>query len=192
MTAPQYPQSPGNDPAYGAPNPGGYPAAGYPGAGYPGGPMAPAVKPKAPGTITAAFIIYLLSAIAAAASVAVLFTDDGKRQLRQALTDANINGVDVDSLVNTTRTAAGVLAVVLIVLYVIFDLLMRAGRNWARIVLTVVSALSIISSFTGSLGAARGTVSWVGLILSILAIVLMYLPVSNAYFAAVKLSRSRA
>lgn len=200
MSAPQYPQSPDNQSggypqAGGDPQSGGYPdqpyPGNYPGSGYSGPPAAPAVKPKAPGTVTAAFIIYLLSAISALASVLLLLTGNGEQQLRQALADTNTSGIDQETLFNTTRAVVIAVAVILLVLYVVFDFVMRAGRNWARIVLTVLSALSIVSSFSGSLGAARGATSWIGLILSVLAIVLMYLPQSNAYFAAAKLARQR-
>lgn len=188
MSAPQYPQSPGNDP-------GGYPdqpyPITYPGFGYSGPPAVPAPKPTAPVTVTAAFVVYLLSAITAVVAISQLFTGDGEQQFRQALADSNTSGIDVDTLFSTLRAVVVAVAVVVVVAYVIFDFVMRSGRNWARILLTVVSALSIFSSFSGSLGAARGTFSWIGLILSVLAIVLMYLPQSNAYFAAAKLARQR-
>jgi hypothetical protein len=76
---------------------------------------------------------------------------------------------------------------------------MRAGRNWARIVLTVLSALSIASAAsptsnvqfgdqTYSVGAYRAA-SWIGVALAVLAIILMFMRASNAYFTASKVAR---
>lgn len=141
---------------------------------------------KAPAPVTLAFVFYLLSALAALAGVALLFTSSGKQALRNDLAGSASSTMSVDDLVNTTRIIAVVIAVVVFLLYLLFAVKMRAGRNWARIVLTVLTALSIVSSFSGNLASARNWSTWVGIILPVLAIILMFLPQSNAYFAANK------
>jgi hypothetical protein len=62
----------------------------------------------------------------------------------------------------------------------------RAGRGWARIVLTILVVLNVLSLFNneGTMG-----VEYVGTALSVIATVLSYLPASNAY---IKASKARA
>lgn len=144
---------------------------------------------KAPAPVTLAFIFYLLSALAVLVGVALLFTTGGEQELRNTLAGSATPDISVQDLVNATRIIAVVVAVVVFLLYLLFALKMRAGRNWARIVLTVLTALSIVSSFSGNLGAARNWSTWVSIILPVLAIILMFLPQSSAYFAAVRTAR---
>lgn len=96
------------------------------------------------------------------------------------------------------RTAAMVGIVVFAVLYLIalalvalFAFKMRSGRNWARIVLTVLGAIGILLNLGGLFGGgSAGGGNVVDLILPIVqlvllgaAIFLMYRPAANAYFA---------
>ncbi len=157
---------------------------------YPTGSNSPdAGRRKPPVPVTLALIFYLLSASAALAGVALLFTTAGKQALRDELAGSATSAMSVEDLVNTTRIIAVVVAVVIFLLYLLFAVKMRAGRNWARIVLTVLTVLSIISSFSGNLASARNWSTWVGIILPVLAIILMFLPQSSAYFAANKAAR---
>jgi hypothetical protein len=77
---------------------------------------------------------------------------------------------------------------------------MLNGRNWARVVLTVLAALTIVGSFSAQASVTvDGTVysaesgqvlRWVQLALALIALILMWLAPSNAYFAAVKARRA--
>jgi len=111
------------------------------------------------------------------------------------------SGMTAQSLANTVKVVAVVAVSNIVGLYLLFALKMRAGRNWARIVLTVLSALSIGSTahssttirvndqaFTASTSQAVG---WFGAALAVVAIVLMFMPASNAYFAAGNASGQR-
>lgn len=49
----------------------------------------------------------------------------------------NTSGISAQSLINATRIAVIVVGVVFVALYLLFAFKMRAGRNWARIVLKV-------------------------------------------------------
>jgi hypothetical protein len=64
---------------------------------------------------------------------------------------------------------------------------MRDGRNWARIVLTVLGILSVIGSVVPWFsGGFNSTSFWsvVQVVVLIVAIILMYVPAANAYFAS--------
>ncbi|HET9256033.1 MAG TPA: hypothetical protein VFO16_12640 [Pseudonocardiaceae bacterium] len=71
-----------------------------------------------------------------------------------------------------------------LVLETVFAFLMRGGRDWARIVLTVFGAMTIAGELI-SLPSTRGLELVLGLIqlaLVIGAIVYMYLPAANTWF----------
>ena len=111
------------------------------------------------------------------------------------------SGVSVATAVNIAKISTVVAGVIFLGLYLLFAFKMRAGRNWARVVLTVLSALSILSSFSASASvtvnghiykSSSTQISGViGAILGVVAIVLMYLAASNAYFSASKAARQQ-
>ncbi len=199
MTNPAYPPPPGQQPPgqqpYGQP----YPQQPYP-QQQPYGQQSPAAPVEAPGTVKGAFFIYLVAAVLAVIGIILALTSN---VWKQAIADsgADTSGVDVQSLVNTAKIITVVVSVVLVALYLLFAFKMRAGRNWARIVLTVLSALSIISSFSASAtvtvnghvykSSSTQISGWIGALLAAIAIVLMFMPASNAYFTASKAARQQ-
>ena len=163
--------------------------------------QAPVAPVTPPGSVSGAFFIYLIAAVLAVIGAILTLTSN---VWTQAIADsgANTSGVNVHTLVNTLKIVSVIFALIFIALYLFFAFKMRAGRNWARIVLTVLSALSVISAFstTTTSVTVNGHVykstttqltGWIGVVLSILAIVLMFLPASNAYFTASKAARQQ-
>lgn len=67
--------------------------------------------------------------------------------------------------------------VIYLVAVIIIDVFFRRGANWARIVLTVLGALTVL----GILGLGAIT-----FLLALIAIILSYLPTSNAWFRSVR------
>ncbi|GAB3794525.1 hypothetical protein GCM10028798_01410 [Humibacter antri] len=64
---------------------------------------------------------------------------------------------------------------------------MRDGRNWARVVLTILGILSVIGSIVPLFSAGFSSTSFwslVQVVVLIIAIVLMFVPAANAYFAS--------
>jgi hypothetical protein len=90
------------------------------------------------------------------------------------------------SMIERTATTALVVGVVLWLLVVavmfVFVFLMRAGRNWARIVLAVLGGLDVLFSLVGVV-VAGSVAGLLQLLLLIGAIVTMFLPAANAWFA---------
>ncbi|MEV6620355.1 hypothetical protein AB0M83_04360 [Amycolatopsis sp. NPDC051106] len=139
-----------------------------------------------PGTLVAAFFGYLVSTVSALVGAGLLLG------YRDELADAVRTGMNnggarlTEEQIQRSATVAqavgiGVL-VVLALLYLLLSFKLKAGRNWARIVLTVVTLLQV-----ASLLATSGTaVNYVSTAISVLALVLSYLPPSNAYVAQVK------
>ena len=78
-----------------------------------------------------------------------------------------------------------VIGLILLALEIFFMFKMRAGHNWARIVLTVLGVLSILASLYGlTQGFTVGTIfSVISLLVVAAAIVFMYKPAARAYFS---------
>jgi hypothetical protein len=180
MTTPSDP----NDPGYGQQS------------GLPSFPAAPpptesAVQTYTPPTeMTAAFWCYVVAAVisliggvlAVGQKQAVLDT------LKQSKANADLTPGQLDTLASAAITFAIVVAVVIAGLYLLFAFKLRAGRNWARIVLTVVAALALLSLLFSS---AHTVLSYIGELAAVAGAVLSWMPNSSAYIAAVRASRFR-
>ena len=204
-----YPSSPGGYPSqqggYPGPQPGysgqpPYPSgpAGYPGS-YPGGAGLPPEPPR-PNTVSLAFWCWILTTVAAL--VGLIFTltspvwDDAiNAGIRQSGSNVSF---DVNSLVATIKVTSVVVFLIFAGVFLLFAFKMYAGRNWARIVLTVFGGLSVVSAVmpnTSSVNVNGQTFQpnsgpgWVTVVLAVVGIVLMYLPLSNKYFADSKARR---
>lgn len=90
------------------------------------------------------------------------------------------------SMIERTATTALVIGTVVWLLFVaamfLFVFLMRAGRNWARIVLAVLGGLDVLLSLFG-IAVAGSAAGLLQLLLLVGAIVTMFLPAANAWFA---------
>jgi len=192
-----YPGQPGQQ--------GGYPtqapyqgAAGYPGA-YPGGAGLPP-EPVRPNTVTYAFWCWILTTVASLVTLIItltssVWTDAVNAGVRQSGQPVNI---DVQALVNTVKIVSVLVFLVFAAVYLLFAFKMRAGRNWARIVLTVFGALTLLSAFNtttssvtvnGQTYASSSGSGWVTAVLALAGIILMYVGQSNKYFADSKARR---
>lgn len=69
-------------------------------------------------------------------------------------------------------------AAVLVVAQVVVLLFATKGRNWARIVLAVLAAIGIVTSLASGQGLNFGS------LISILSVVLLFLPAANEWYAA--------
>src|SRR3954447_22920603 len=141
-----------------------------------------------PSTVNAAFGLYLAGAAVGLVSV-VVGAALGIRRIQSGDIPGQVipPGTDVSPSVITTAIAVGIalgiaVGVLSIAAYVVFAVLMRRGANWARIVLTVLSGIALVSGLVGLLA-----LNLLNLLVSALvaaAAVLLYAPASNAYFAA--------
>jgi hypothetical protein len=147
-----------------------------------------------PSSVNAAFWLYIAGAAVGLASV-VVGAVLGIRRIQSGEIPGRVipPGTDVSPSVITTALAVGValgiaVGILSVAAYVVFALLMRRGANWARIVLTVLSGIAVVSGLIGLL-----SFNLLNLLVSLLVIgaaVLLYLPASNAFFAARAAARS--
>jgi hypothetical protein len=199
----------GGQPGYGQPAPGqpGYPAPGqqpgYGQAGYgqqpgPGLPNFPAAPPPSEGprttmapptTMTVAFWCYIVAAVVSIVASLVLFGQ--KPSLINQLQTGNttLTPDQARTAANLGLTVGLVIAIIVAGLFVLFAFKLRAGRNWARIVMLIIAILSLLSLLTGASGGGVSALGLIGDLAAIVGAVFSFLPASNAYVAAVKQSR---
>lgn len=175
-----------------------YPQQNYPQQGY--APQGPPPATSAPTPVTAAFFVYLATAALSLITIVLTLNSDiWDQAIAEGTRGADTGNIDPQQLVSIAKGIVIGVGVVFLAVYLLFAFKMRAGRNWARITLTVFSALGLLSTFnaTGSVTVNNRTFTstssevtgWIGTLLAIAAIVLMYLPASNAYFRDVKARR---
>lgn len=122
--------------------------------------------------------------------VSGILTISQRQQLVSALRTRNTQNLtpdQINTVVNATLVVTVVLLVVIAALYVLFAFKIRQGRNWARIVLTVVAALALISLLVTA--GSSSFLSIIGDIAAVLGCVASYLPNSTAYINSVRAGR---
>lgn len=159
----------------------------YPGNSEPmPSPRQPPQVPAPAEVLTAVKLWFASILVGLLGGILVYALTDKDAALQKAL-DSNTSGVsraDLQTLVNVGLAIGLIIALVILGLEVFFVLKMKAGRNWARIVLTVLGVLSALSSLVGlaqgfSVGSA---VNLISLLLIIAAIVFMFRPAATQYF----------
>lgn len=100
----------------------------------------------------------------------------------------------VSSMVSAMQVLLGVSIAIFAGLFVLFAVKMRAGRNWARILLTIYTAMGAWGFLTAvaSSGAELSLIwSLAETLFGVTAVVYMFRPESQKYFAEVKERRLR-
>ena len=129
--------------------------------------------PARPTTVTASFFTWLLATALGVVTAVFSFVSAGNVVAEgDATTTANFFGI--------TYVFAGLLVLVLTAIQAVVVWRMRVGRNWARVVLTVLAVLQVVNAiFSLGLNLALGSI---GIVLVVVATVLMWLPSANAFF----------
>ncbi|WP_314149708.1 hypothetical protein, partial [uncultured Leifsonia sp.] len=173
--APPAPPAPGAFPAYGS------------------APAAPVAAPTAvPNTVNIAFWLYIASAVLSVVSGIVTVVSAGAGR-QSALDQLQRNGTDlngqnaqqvVDAIIGFAVTWSIITLIFWAIVFVLFAFFLRRGANWARIVLTVLTALSLLNIIPGfPFGLLQ-------VLASIVALVLIWLRPSSEWFAAIKASKA--
>jgi hypothetical protein len=154
------------------------------------------VVAERPKSVDNAFLLWIIGAAISLLSVIFIFTVGA-----DAITDSAREGLknsgraytedDVKNLANATKIIGVVIGLLFVGLFVLFAYKMRAGRNWARIVLTVLGGLSIVFTLIGisSTDGLTLVVRLIQAVLTLVAIYFMFRPDANRYFAAGKVRR---
>jgi hypothetical protein len=129
-------------------------------------PVSPTTTTGRPGTVEAAFWLYLVAPVVGLI-LALVGLGASTTAANTAAARAGISAGAVAGLLVTGI----VLDVVFLVAVIVVDMFFRRGRNWARITLTVLAVVSF-GVFT--------------FILAVIALILSWLPASSAWFRSVK------
>ncbi|MET4060130.1 amino acid transporter [Arthrobacter sp. UYP6] len=192
----------GGQPNPGAPGGYNYPGQASPAQGgyaYPGNPYGqtpPAEDPARPQQVNMAF--WLLIGTAVLGLISLPFTIsymNSPEYLEYLETVSRDLGLQVDSQALADSVAGSTISTVLGVILgtavrVGLALLVRAGFNWARIVLTILAVLSLIGLIgLFTTGPVVGVLTLVSLVATLAAVVLLYMKPSGEYFTRKKAYR---
>ncbi len=153
-----------------------------------GGPDAEIPRPRA---VDLAFQASLASTvIACVATVVTVLLDQVwlERFARQMLEESGqpTGEVDLATGVAVARVSLGIGVALFAALFVLFAVKMRAGRSWARLLLTVFAAVGVVNflSAVASSGAELSLMwSLAEVAFAVTAVVYMFRPESTSYFA---------
>jgi len=155
----------------------------------------PLVRPKA---IDSAFQASLVSTAIGAISAVFTFLLDRQfvvDMARQVMESPGADqGFTEEQLINVYRFSMIIGIGVFVGLNLLFTYKMRAGRNWARLVLTIftaIGALSFLSAMSSSGADLELMWSLAQTAFGVTAVVYMYRKESSAYFLAYKQRRMR-
>lgn len=131
-----------------------------------------------PGTIVAAFFGFLVSTVVAFAGAGMIAS--AREEITGALRAGDPGLTDEQLHRTTTVTQAVTIAIAVLIglFYLWLAFKLKAGRNWARVVLTIVTLLQVASLFVAQGDSVAG---YAGCAVSVVALVLSYLPPSDAY-----------
>ncbi|MGW7536763.1 hypothetical protein [Amycolatopsis sp. NPDC054798] len=146
----------------------------------------PADRPPRPAAITGAFWAFVAAMlVGVAAAVFLFFSRDAVADAMRRANAQNatrLTDAQIDQAVTIGVVAGAVLAIAFSLLHLLFAFKLRAGRNWARIVLTVLTALQVVSLLAGR----TTVVGYVSAAFAVLGVVLSFLPEASQYIAAAK------
>jgi FtsH-binding integral membrane protein len=131
----------------------------------------------------ASFVIGLLGLFYFAAEFDTIRNTAMEEARRQAVRGGTVDEKQIESITNVFLVVGVVIGVLVSAAQVLLAYLMRNGRNWARIVLTVIGGLSLLGGLF-SLGdtSGQGLLDLVRLLLIAGALVTMFLPAANPWF----------
>jgi hypothetical protein len=137
-----------------------------------------------PTTVQASFWVWVATVVLSLVGAVVGFAGSGDALAAARSANSGLTDAQLQAIVTGTLIFAAVIAVVFAGLYLLFAFKARAGRNWARITLTVLTVLRLLALAAGV--TLFGVITVVG---AIVATVLLFLPESNQYFTAKKMVR---
>lgn len=184
-----YGPPPGGGQPYGSPYPGQQPPPGY----QVRGPAAPVEKPK---EVETAFRLGILSVVISIVGIALSFAVSGPAIDAAIAANPLPPGFTEQQFRQVALIGSIVFAVVLLILiglYLLFLFKMRAGRNWARILITILGLLWIAFGLyglagigqvlaAGPLGVISAVLSVVQLVVIAASIFFMFRPAAGPYF----------
>jgi phosphatidylserine synthase len=140
-------------------------------------------KTSPPGTIILSFFGFLAATVTTIAGAVFLATSGSALEEELRRRETSLSDSEIDAAVRFTQGAGIAVAAIIVLGYLWLAFKLKAGRNWARVVLTVLTLLQVGFLFVGG---AADVLGYVSCGVAVIAMVLSYLPASNAYVKRVK------
>lgn len=159
-------------------------------AAWPMAPLTPVLPeemaPSRPATITVATWVWIVGALLAIAVIPALIIGNTDEIVAGETTASDRDAAQLGARVMAVMSGFGM--VVAAAPYIAFAIVLRNGRNWARILLTILGGLGFLSMAAILLVALQAQTWQLGVVLSIAvmgltvaAVVLQFLPASNRF-----------
>ena len=110
-----------------------------------------------------------------------IFDQNARDEISKVLSEADVTNID-PAMVGMAFLVFSLLIVVVSIIRLIIAIALGRGRSWARIVLTVLSALSL----AGAIGQVFGGELLTGLISAVIEVVILWLLWNSASSAYIK------
>jgi ABC-type Fe3+ transport system permease subunit len=141
-----------------------------------------------PPQVNAAFWLYIvgaaLSLVALIISIATIGSLKDTLQQQSSANGQQLSDSAASAAIGVSVTIAVIFGILYIAAYVLFAFFMRRGANWARIVLLIVTVLSLFGVLGGyGVGAAR-------VIVGVIATILLFTKPANEYFRSARAGRT--
>jgi len=143
----------------------------------------PTRRTNPPSTIILSFFGFLTATVTTIAGAVFLATSGEALQDELRRRDTSLSDAEIDAAVTVTQGVGIAVAAVIVIGYLWLAFKLKAGRNWARVVLTVLTLVQVGFLFVGG---TADTLSYVSCAVAVMAMVASYLPASNAYIDEVK------
>jgi hypothetical protein len=144
-----------------------------------------------PQDVNLAFWLWIASLLVAITATLIAIPTMGETAQLAAQQQAAARGTSLSpdaaaSMVHLVVVSSIVGSVVGFALNVFFAVKMRAGRNWARIVITVFAVIGVLFTVLGLKSGLTLALQIVAALLYIATVVLMFRPAAKAYFATAR------
>jgi phosphatidylserine synthase len=146
----------------------------------------PTRQTRPPGTITLSFLGFLAATVTTVAGAVFLATSGQALEDELRRRGASLSDSEIDAAVTFTQGIGIAVAAVIVLGYLWLAFKLKAGRNWARVVLTVLTLLTLLQVGFLFVGDTADALAYVSCALAVIAMVLSYLPASNAYINSVR------
>ncbi|WP_028050791.1 hypothetical protein [Cellulomonas sp. URHD0024] len=155
-------------------------------------PVAPQYQPQAqepverPSSLTRAVQLMYVGAALSLLGIVVSWATKSQLHDKVAAAGPALTADEVDTAVTAGLVFATVLGLVAVIVWLWMAAANGAGRSWARIVSTVLGALSVVGtllSLSNSAGPAIA-LQLVSVVLAVVILVLLWRPASSAYYQA--------
>ena len=159
-------------------------------------------RPSAPTTMRASFVLVAASVVATVVALVLTFAhrDELVRIVQDATADlvggvlsqstvGDIAGASIDDSLRSSAVFQGICCAALMLL----GLLATKGKNWARVLLTVIAVFTVLAAFLSSDARYPSMIIFAVMaaqVLQVGTVISLWLPASNQFFQQVRAARS--